>query len=117
MTRMPRILLVMGMAGALAGCRGRDSIELRLENVGSAPLESLVIYRTGRPYRVGNLSPGTSMRMMVGADGESHIEVEHGRVERRRSRVGTYFESGYGGSITMRLAPDSVVAVLDSIRI
>lgn len=54
---------------------------------------------------------------MIGATGESHIELEHGNGARRRLRVGTYFESGYGGKIDVKLTADSVVAIVDSIRI
>jgi hypothetical protein len=105
------------MTALAVGCRGRDSVVLRLENVGLTPLDSLVIFTTGRVYQAGRLAPGESKYVMIGADGESHIEVEHGRGERHRLSVGTYFEDGYGGSITVRVGADSVVAIFDSISI
>jgi len=114
---VPRLFVAIVLAATLAGCRARDSVELRLENVGTEGLDSLVIYTTGREYVVGRLGPGESTHVMIGANGESHIEVEHGKGERRRLRVGIYFESGYGGSITVRLRADSVVAVFDSVKI
>jgi hypothetical protein len=114
---VPRMFILIALGGALAGCRARDSVELRLENVGAEPLESLVVYTTGREYEAGRLDAGQSTHLMIGANGESHIEIEHGIGERRRLRVGTYFESGYGGSITVHLRADSVVAVFDSIKI
>jgi hypothetical protein len=102
---------------ATAGCRSRDSITLTLENVGEAPLDSVVVFTTGRQYPVGRLPGGGSIRLRIGADGESHIEVEHGTDARRRLRVGTYFEGGYGGKIDVRLTVDSIVAIADSITI
>ena len=99
------------------GCRGRDSITLTLENAGPVALDSVVVFTTGRSYLVGRLPGGSSKRVRIGADGESHIEIEHGRSTRHRLRVGTYFESGYGGKIDVRLTIDSILAIADSIRI
>ena len=102
---------------ATVGCRGRDSITLTLQNVGQASLDSVVVFTTGRQYPVGRLAGGASTRLRIGADGESHIEVEHGAELRRRLRVGTYFESRLRGTIDVRLTADSVVAIADSITI
>jgi hypothetical protein len=66
---------------------------------------------------VGGLAGGSSTRLRIGADGEAHIEVEHGAGMRRRLRVGTHFESGYGGKLDVRLTADSIVAIADSITI
>ena len=104
------------LLGALS-CRGHDSITLTLENVGTVSLDSVVVLTTGRHYPVGNLAAGASRRLRVGAEGESHIEVEHGTGDRRRLRVGTYFERGYGGTIQVRLTADSIVSIADSITI
>jgi len=114
---LPRLLLVMFVAMIAAGCRGRDSIRLRLENVGDVPLDSVVVYTTGRQYEAGRLAPGRSTQLLIGANGESYIEIEHGVGSRRRLRVDTYFESGYTGKIEVRLRTDSIIAVIDSISI
>jgi hypothetical protein len=99
------------------GCRGQDSLVLTLENIGPAPLDSVVVFTAGRVYPVGPVFAGASKNLRIGADGESHIEIEHGTARRTRLRVGTYFESGYSGSIHVRMTADSIVAVIDSIRI
>lgn len=118
--------LTRGMAGSMTGlfavmsiasCRGRDSITLILENVDPTPLDSVVVYTTGRKYTVGTVPEGTSTRLRIGANGESHIEIELGAPSRHRLRVGTYFESGYGGRIAVRLTRDSIVAIADSITL
>jgi hypothetical protein len=114
---MQGLLLVTLALTSAFGCRGRDSVALTLENVGQTRLDSVVVFTTGRSYPIGTLLAGTSRRLMIGANGESHIEIEHGAQSRRRLVVGTYFESGYRGKINVRLTPDSVVAVIDSIRI
>jgi len=80
-------------------------------------LDSVVVLTTGRKYPVGSLAGGSSTRLRIGAGGESHIEVEHGAGMRHRLRVGTYFESGYGGKIDVRLTADSIVGIADSIMI
>jgi hypothetical protein len=117
--RMWSTRLLLGTLALLPafGCRGRDAIVLTLQNVGTAALDSVVVFTTGRAYRVGSLGPGASKQVLIGASGESHIEIEHGQDSRRRLRVGTYFEKGYGGKVVVRLTGDSVVAVIDSIRI
>jgi hypothetical protein len=116
MTWTRRIAALLTLLSA-ASCRGRDSITLTLENVGQVPLDSVVVFTTGRAYSVGSIAGGASTRLRIGANGESHIEIEHGAGSRRRLRVGTYFERGYGGKIDVRLTADSIVAIADSIRI
>jgi hypothetical protein len=99
------------------GCRAADSITLTLENVGRIPLDSVIVFTTGRSYPIGSIPAGASSDLLIGANGESHIEIEHGSHPRHRVRVSTYFEGGYSGKINVRLTADSVVAVVDSIRI
>lgn len=116
MQRTCRLVGLLTVVSALS-CRGRDSITLTLENVGPVSLDSVVVYTTGRAYPVGTLAGGRSRRIRIGANGESHIEIEHGTRSRRRLRVGTYFEAGFGGKINVRLTADSIVAIADSITI
>jgi hypothetical protein len=112
------LLLVPVLATVpVLGCRAADSITLTLENVGRIPLDSVIVFTTGRSYPIGSIPAGASSHLLIGANGESHIEIEHGSHPRRRLRVGTYFENGYSGKINVRLTGDSVVAVLDSVRI
>jgi hypothetical protein len=111
------VLLFTLAAAPTSSCRVGDRITLTLENVGRSQLDSVVVLTTGRSYPVGSLPAGASRRLLIGADGESHIEVEHGIQSRQRLVVGTYLESGYGGRITVRLTADSVMAISDSIRI
>lgn len=116
MQRTCRLVGLLTVVSALS-CRGRDSVTLTLENVGPVSLDSVVVFTTGRAYPVGTLAGGRSRRIRIGANGESHIEIEHGARSRRRLRVGTYFEAGFGGKIDVRLTADSIVAIADSITI
>jgi hypothetical protein len=120
---MPRSLpWTVTVALLVWSCRAPDRIRLMVENVGQTPLDSVIVLTTGRSYPIGNIPAGTTRELPIGANGESHIELEHGRASRlrasrRRLIVGIYFESGYRGSIRVRVTADSVLAVLDSIRI
>jgi hypothetical protein len=115
---MPRSLpWAVAMALLAWGCRAPDRIRLMVENVGQTPLDSVIVFTTGRSYPIGTIPAGATRELLIGANGESHIELEHGRAGRRRLIVGTYFESGYRGSIRVRVTVDSVLAVLDSIHI
>jgi hypothetical protein len=115
--RLSLLLVPILATVPVLGCRAADSITLTLENVGRIPLDSVTVFTTGRSYPIGSVPAGASSDLLIGANGESHIEIEHGSHPRHRLRVGTYFESGYSGRINVRITADSVVAVVDSIRI
>lgn len=113
MTILEFVLAALSAVPALS--RRRDNITLTMKNIGQDPLDAVTVFTTGRAYPIGPLSAGTAKKLLIGATGESHIEIEHCDSSRHRLRVGTYFESGYRGNIEVRLTGDSVVAVLDSI--
>jgi hypothetical protein len=115
--RLSQLVVPVLVTVLALSCRAADRITLTLENVGQIPLDSVIIFTTGRSYPIGSIPVGASSHLLIGASGESHIEIEHGARPRRRLRVGTYFEGGYSGKINVRLTADSVVAVVDSIRI
>lgn len=114
MTILEFLLAALAAVPALSR-RGRDNITLTMRNIGQDSLDSVMVFTTGRSYALGPLSAGTAKKLLIGASGDSHIEIEHGETSRRRLRVGTYFESGDRGNIEVRLTGNSVVAVLDSI--
>ena len=72
---------------------------------------------TGHEYALGALEPDASRTLHVEVTSESHIELEYGIGERRRLLVGTYFEPGYGGSIRIKVTQDSIVELMDSVRV
>jgi len=98
-------------------CGPSDGITLSIENVGTAPLDSLLVLTTGHEYTVGTVEPGASRTLHVEATSESHIELEYGIGERRRLIVGTYFEPGYRGRIRIKVTQDSIVELMDSVRV
>lgn len=98
-----------------AGC-GRGGVELTLRNRSATPLDAVVVYTSGHRYEVGALPPGGARVLRVEAEGESHVEVEHGAPRPRRLRIDTYFERGYRGSIAADLTPDTVLSVVSRVH-
>lgn len=114
---MPLVEFLLSAIAAVPafGRRGRDNIALTVKNIGQVSLDSVMVLTTGRSYPIGPLTAGGVKRVQIGANGESHIEIEHGGDPRRRMRVGTYFENDSRGTIEVRLTGDSVFAVVDSV--
>jgi len=90
-------------------------IEVVIHNVGADPLPSVIVHVTGNSYPIGDIAAGATMRVRVCAKGESHVELEHDKG--RKLVVGCYFESGYGGTITVDVTSEQVVRIDDKINI
>ena len=93
----------------------KSRVTVVIHNVGDETLQSVVVHVTGNSYPVGDIAAGATRTIKVVSKGESHIEIEHSG--RKRLVVGTYFEQGYSGKITVDVTPNQVVNIRDEIRI
>lgn len=90
-------------------------VNVVIHNVGSEPLQSVVVHVTGNSYSIGDIDAGDIKTVKVFANGESHIEIEHGK--QNRLIIGTYFEKSYRGKITVEVTTEKVISIKDEIRI
>jgi hypothetical protein len=74
-------------------------------------LDSVVVVTTGHRYELGHVPAGGRRTVRVQVTDESHIELVHGRGERRHLVVETYFGPGYRGTVHARVRVDTVLAV------
>ena len=107
--------LYAGLASLALAC-GRGGVDVTLENRGAARLDSVAVVTTGHRYTLGELPAGGSRTVRVEADGDSHVEVEHGRGARRRLVVDTYFGPGARGTVRAELTADTVLSVTSQVR-
>lgn len=105
----------VGLFLLLAGCRGDDppgygATQVRLVNVGSASLDSVVVRVTGVQYPVGQLGPGDSVTVDTRPTGETSVYVEYAR-QLEPLKLDVYFEPGYGGRVRAEITADLVSRV------
>lgn len=84
--------------------------EVRLVNVGDAPLRDVTVHVTGASYPAGTIAPGDSATVRTEPTGETSVHVL------RADALDTlfldvYFERGYGGRVRAEVTADSVVHV------
>jgi hypothetical protein len=104
------VIAVLFLAKASA-----SGVAFTLTNVGTTTMESVTVQVTGRSYRLGDLTPGTSKTIRVNPAGESHIELVFSGT--RRLKIDCYFESGYRGKITGDVTPQKVVSVKSDLKL
>lgn len=92
----------------------RSGVVVIVRNVGSEPLHSVIVHVTGNSYQIGDIDVGATKKVKVVAQGESHVEIEHGN--QKRLVVDCYFESVYKGKIIVEVTSDQVVNVKQDIR-
>ena len=83
----------------------RSGIHVTIQNTGSQPLRSVVLYVTGASYELGDIAPGAAAHTMVHPTGESHLEIEFTDADGQTNRLdaGGYFEPGYRGMIRVSI--------------
>ncbi len=92
----------------------KSKVTVVIHNVGDETLQSVVVHVTGNSYPIGDIAAGATKTVKVVPKGESHIEIEqHGH---ERLIVGTYFEQGYSGKITIDVTQNQVINVKNEIR-
>src|SRR5262245_44943173 len=71
------VLVAIVAAPALLFGFSNGGVTVTINNVGSKPLQSVVVQATGYSRSLGNIAAGASKRIEVVPSGESHLEVEH----------------------------------------
>jgi hypothetical protein len=88
----------------------RPGIHVAVQNTGSRPLRSVVLFVTGKSHGLGDILPGTSAHTTVIPTGESHLEIQFidddGQV--RRLDASGYFEPGYRGKIQISIKDGAI---------
>lgn len=107
------LLFLIACAAALVWYYKSDQQELivSVQNVGLDRIRQLTIIVSGRTYSIGDVPPGDTVSVAVEPRGESHLEVEFVSIDDnvRRLNLGGYFESGYRGSIKVKVNSDGLV--------
>jgi hypothetical protein len=83
----------------------RSGIHVSIQNTGSQPLRSVVLFVTGTSYNLGDIPPGATAHATVHPTGESHLEIEFTDADGQAKRLdaGGYFEPGYRGTIDISI--------------
>lgn len=91
--------------------RFHSGIKVSVANTGTT-MRSVVLHVTGRSYPVGDVLPGKAIVETVQPTGESHLEIEFADTQGQMQRVivDTYFEPGYGGTISVVIQDGNVVS-------
>jgi len=109
----PRVLIILSVATLyFSGCSSDSyGAKVVVENVGAAPLHSVVVRVTGNSYSLGELSVGEVRSVKTYPTGESHVVIEH--VDQSGSKkelpVDCYFEPRYRTTINVKVTADSAV--------
>ena len=83
----------------------RSGVHVSIQNTGSRPLRSVVLFVTGTSYNLGDIPPGATAHATVHTTGESHLEIEFTDPDGQPHRLdaGGYFEPGYRGTIDISI--------------
>ena len=106
----PRAFILMALVALfLNGCSSDSyGAKVVVENVGTAPLHSIVVRVTGNSYPLGELPARESREVKTYPTGESHIIIEH--IDQGGSKkelpVDCYFEPGYRTTIRVKVTSD-----------
>ena len=108
---------VLGAAGLVWASWNRG-VTIVLRNADSAALRDVTIHVTGCDYPVGNISVGSTRRVLVDPTGASHVEISQRNAEGRGPvLVSCYFEAGFSGALEIDLRCDSALVVGNSISV
>ena len=83
----------------------RSGVHVSIQNTGSQPLRSVVLFVTGTSYNLGDIPPGATAHATVHPTGESHLEIEFTDADGQAKRLdaGGYIEPGYRGTIDISI--------------
>ncbi|MCC9609583.1 hypothetical protein LOC68_04490 [Blastopirellula sp. JC732] len=92
-------------------------IRVTVQNVGTTPMQDVVLHVTGNDYPLGDLPPGATARARVNSTGESGLEIEYvdPNGDLQRLNAGGYFEPGYRGTIRVKIEDGVIVENLKNL--
>ena len=102
-------LALLGILASIYACRPRG-ITVTIINPDKITIGSLALHVTGHDYPLGDLAAGATVKAKVAPTGESHLEItyrDEGGKETRRI-VDCYFETGYSGTIEMKITTHGI---------
>jgi hypothetical protein len=112
-TNYSRILILLAVVTLLLrGCSSDPyGAKVVVENVGTAPLHSVVVRVTGNSYSIGELPVRESRDVKTYPTGESHIVIEHIDQSGNKKELpfDCYFEPGYRSTIRVKVTSDKAV--------
>jgi len=112
------VLILLGSSACFLYVR--QGVKVRVRNVGSETLYSMLVHVTGNSYSIGDLTAATTASVRVEPTGESHVEVEFkdGKGKSKRLLVGGYFERfPYHGTISVDLDSEKVLKTKSTVMI
>jgi hypothetical protein len=110
-------VVTLVMIGA-QGCSGSErGVRVSISNQSESPMQNVVVAYTGGRYELPRLLPNETDTRYVNPVSESDLEVEFTEASgnRRKKTIGTYFERGYSGSISITVGNAGQVTVKDEI--
>ncbi len=86
-------------------------IRVTIQNTGSTPLRSVVLYVTVGEYSLGDIAPGASAHATVSSGPKSHLEIGFIDVggDTKRLNAGGYFSGSCRGTIRVAIKDGAIV--------
>jgi len=110
------LMLVIAVSIGCGAIRGGVLVTVR--NSQQAILQNVTVRVGDRDYDIGDLKPGEAQSVTVQPTGESHVVI----VTRAdgappvETKVDTYMEQGYGGTLDVEFLASGDVKVVDHVR-
>jgi hypothetical protein len=88
----------------------KPGIQVTVQNTGSQPIRSVVLFVTGNNYSLGDIPPGAAAEARVKCTGDSHLEIEFvdDHEQTKRLDAGGFFQPGYRGKIRLTIRDGTI---------
>ncbi|MBI5805291.1 hypothetical protein HZA73_04515 [candidate division TA06 bacterium] len=116
-----RIIITIVVSVIIAlGCSStkQSGVTVGLCNNDTVSIDSVTVYVSGQSYFVGNINKSQTKEVIVNPKFDSHIEI--GLKKDGKSKqliVDCYLEHNYSGKIAVSFNRDTILSVLDSIKL
>jgi hypothetical protein len=86
-------------------------IDVTVENTGSKPMRSVVLFVTGNSYNLGDIPANGTAHATVKCTGDSHLEIEFELDQEQSTRLdaGGFFQPGDRGTIRVSIKDGEIV--------
>ncbi len=110
----PIIALILILGSRLLLNRG---VRVIVTNKGPQTLHSVSILLNENRYPLGDIKPGETKSIVIKPTRESHLQIEHGKTQRKRIKIDCYLEKGYKGEVKIELTSSKLLKVEDKTNI